>query len=59
MTRSSRTARMHGLWALVGIGPLEPGFHVKLLAHGDPTFRAWGVRAAGNMGKVEARSVMT
>ena len=48
-----RTARMHGLWALVGIGPLEPGFHARLLSHSDPTFRAWGVRAAGNMGQVE------
>ena len=49
---AARTARMHGLWALIGIGPLEPGFHAKLLAHNDPSFRAWGVRAAGNIGKV-------
>ncbi len=49
---AARTARMHGLWALIGIGPLEPGFHAKLLAHSDPSFRAWGVRAAGNIGKV-------
>ena len=44
---------MHGLWALIGSGPLEPGFHARLLAHADPSFRAWGVRAAGNMGAVE------
>ena len=31
---------MHGLWALVGIGALEPGFHSRVLAHNDPTFRA-------------------
>ncbi len=43
-----RTARMHGLWALVGMGPLTEPFHGKLLAHADPGFRAWGVRAAGN-----------
>ena len=49
----SRTARMHGLWALVGTGALELDFHLSVLAHGDPTFRAWGVRAAGNMGKVD------
>ena len=49
----SRTARMHGLWALVGTGALELDFHLSLLAHSDPTFRAWGVRAAGNMGKVD------
>ncbi|HZY89408.1 MAG TPA: PVC-type heme-binding CxxCH protein, partial [Gemmataceae bacterium] len=51
--KAPRKARMHGLWALVGTGTLEPDFHRKLLGHGDPGFRAWGVRAAGNMGKVE------
>jgi putative membrane-bound dehydrogenase-like protein len=49
----SRTTRMHGLWALVGMGALVPGFHSRLLDHSDATFRAWGVRAAGNMGKVD------
>ncbi len=53
MSRLPRTARMHGLWALIGSGPLDPGFHAKLLTHPDPGFRAWGVRAAGNMGRVE------
>ncbi len=48
-----RTARLHGLWVLVGSGPLEPGFHARLLECRDPSFRAWGVRAAGNMGRVE------
>jgi putative heme-binding domain-containing protein len=47
-----RMARMHGLWALIGSGPLNPGFHARLLDHQDPSFRAWGVRAAGNMGHV-------
>jgi putative membrane-bound dehydrogenase-like protein len=47
------TQRMHGLWALIGGGPLEPSFHVKLLSLSEPAFVAWGVRAAGNMGKVE------
>jgi putative membrane-bound dehydrogenase-like protein len=49
-----RTAQMHALWALIGGGTLDAGFHAKLLAHTDPTFRAWAVRAAGNAGKLEA-----
>ena len=48
-----RKARMHGLWALIGTGSLEPGFHARLLSHADPAYRAWGVRAAGNSGSVE------
>jgi putative heme-binding domain-containing protein len=51
--KADRKARMHGLWALIGSMPLEPGFHARLLVHEDSTFRAWGVRAAGNMGQVE------
>ena len=50
----SRTARMHGLWARIGIGPFGPDFHSRLLTHDDATFRAWGVRAAGNTGTVDA-----
>jgi putative heme-binding domain-containing protein len=46
-----RKARLHALWSLIGTGKLNPAFHEKLLAHKDPTFRAWGVRAAGNSGK--------
>ena len=42
-------ARMHALWSLIGAGPLEAEFHGKLLANADPSLRAWGVRAAGNM----------
>src|SRR5262249_59126884 len=48
-----RRARMHGLWALIGSGALDPAFHAKLLTYPDEGFRAWGVRAAGNQGKVE------
>ncbi len=47
-----RKARMHAIWALVGGGPLDAAVHLKLLRHSDPTFRAWGVRAAGNMQQV-------
>jgi len=43
-----RKARMHALWALVACGPLDAAFHGKLLELDDASFRAWGVRAAGN-----------
>ena len=46
-------ARMHALWSLIGAAPLEPEFHGKLLTSADPSLRAWGVRAAGNMHHVE------
>ena len=49
-----RKARMHALWALVSCGPLDAAFHKKLLAHADASFRAWGVRAAGNQRQVDA-----
>ena len=52
--KAPRKARLHALWALIGTGVLEPGFHAKLLAHPDPAYRAWGVRAAGNAGTVDA-----
>ncbi len=34
------------------MGPLSAGFHAALLKHKEPAYRAWGVRAAGNAGKV-------
>jgi putative membrane-bound dehydrogenase-like protein len=49
-----RKARMHALWALVGMGPLEKDFQQRLLAHTDAGFRAWGVRAAGNAHQLDA-----
>ncbi len=47
-----RKARLHALWALIGGDALLPPLHEKLLAHSDPTFRAWAVRAAGNQGQI-------
>src|SRR5215510_7814190 len=47
-----RKARLHALWALIGSGTLEPVFHLKVLAHADPAYRAWSVRAAGNFVQV-------
>jgi putative membrane-bound dehydrogenase-like protein len=52
--KASRKARMHALWALVGTGQLSPDFHAALAFHDDPAFRAWAVRAAGNMRKLDA-----
>lgn len=51
--QAPRKARMHGLWALVGTGKVDPTFHQRLLAHADAGFRAWGVRAAGNIKQVD------
>src|SRR5262249_17775156 len=47
-------ARMHALWALIGTGSLDAALHKQLLENKDPSLRAWGVRAAGNFGKVDA-----
>ena len=49
---SPRKTRLHALWSLVGTGQLTPAFLTRLLVADDATFRAWGVRAAGNMGNV-------
>src|SRR5439155_19883723 len=51
-TSMIRKARLHALWTLIGGGALEPAFHLKVLAHPDPAYRAWGARAAGNFGNV-------
>ncbi|NBO91161.1 MAG: dehydrogenase [Planctomycetia bacterium] len=48
-----RKQRLHGLWALIGGGRLNNDLHTALLKHDDATFRAWGVRAAGNAKKVD------
>src|SRR5438093_190336 len=53
-TSTSRKARLHALWALIGGGPMEASFHQRLLADDDATVRAWAVRAAGNIGNVTA-----
>jgi putative membrane-bound dehydrogenase-like protein len=51
--KALRKARMHALWALIGTGEIPQDLLVVLMEHPDPTFRAWGVRAAGNLGKVD------
>jgi hypothetical protein len=51
---NERRERLHALWTLIGSGALELAFHLKVLAHADPAYRAWGVRAAGNYGNVSS-----
>jgi len=48
----SRPNRLHALWARVSSGEVGDPLLLKLLAHDDPTFRAWGLRTAGNAGRV-------
>ena len=50
---ASETARRHALWALIGTGGMELELHARLLRHSEPAFRAWAVRAAGNLRIVE------
>jgi putative membrane-bound dehydrogenase-like protein len=50
---ASRTTRLHALCALMAAGPLTTDASLKLLSDTDRLFRAWGVRAAGNAGRVE------
>ena len=44
---------MHGLWTLVGCGLARPDVSPVTPEAPRASFRAWGVRAAGNMGKVQ------
>ncbi|MGH7225112.1 MAG: DUF7133 domain-containing protein, partial [Gemmataceae bacterium] len=52
--KSPHKGRMHALWTLIGMGPLDAAFHERLLSNEDASYRAWGVRAAGNQAKVTA-----
>lgn len=54
-----KKTRLHALWSLLNFSrsepagtPLDEAFLTRLLQHEDSTFRAWGVRAAGEMGDV-------
>jgi putative heme-binding domain-containing protein len=47
--KQPRKARMHALWALVGGGAVGDDFLHALMDDPDDAFRAWGVRAAGNL----------
>jgi len=50
---ASHKTRMHALWSLVGQGALDAEFHGKLLHSPDASWRAWGVRAAGNFATID------
>ncbi len=52
--KAPRKKRLHALWALLGADQVAGDLQLKLMNDRDPTFQAWGVRAAGN-----ARSVTT
>lgn len=45
--------QMHALWAVVSQARLDLEFHKTLLDSKMDTYRTWGVRAAGNMRKVD------
>jgi putative heme-binding domain-containing protein len=53
-TDESTAAPMHALWLLVSRREISPDFHLKLLAHSRAATRNWGVRAAGEMRRVDA-----
>jgi putative membrane-bound dehydrogenase-like protein len=50
-----RRARLHAIWSLMGgeqIGGVGSDVMGELLRDGDPTVRAWAVRAVGNAGRI-------
>ena len=53
-TSEGSPAHMHAMWLLIGQHQIDPAFHLKLLNSEDEPTRNWGVRAAGELGKVEA-----
>ena len=54
-SKVARRTRMNALWTLVSRVTPDPNFLLELLADNHPTFRAWGVRAAGNAHQVDPR----
>jgi len=47
--KAKRITQLNALWVLIGAETLHQPLHRQLLKHDDPTFRAWGVRAAANV----------
>jgi glucose/arabinose dehydrogenase len=47
--KAPRKARLHAVWALIGMSNIRPETLYFLMHDPDPTFRAWGVRAVGNV----------
>ena len=48
----SLKVRLPALWAILGSDALDETFLAKVLSQPEPELRAWGVRAAGNRGRV-------
>ncbi|MDX1946801.1 MAG: hypothetical protein SFU86_15475 [Pirellulaceae bacterium] len=48
-----RQQRLHALWTVLSGSSIDPVFHAQVLSASDPTVRAWGVRAAGNLAKLD------
>jgi putative heme-binding domain-containing protein len=49
--QADSNARMHALWAFVSGDPSNEAFLSRLLVNDDPRLRAWGARAAGDLGE--------
>jgi hypothetical protein len=47
-----RRQRLHAAWTLTSGGYHDLAFHLSLLRHKDPIFRAWGVRSIANTGVI-------
>jgi putative heme-binding domain-containing protein len=55
-----RDVRVRALWVLIGSGRLDAELHHQLLTgRTDPALQAWAVRAAGDMGRVDARALQS
>jgi putative membrane-bound dehydrogenase-like protein len=48
----SRRQRLAAMWTLTSGSYHDLAYHLSLLRHKDPTFRAWGVRSIANSGVV-------
>jgi putative membrane-bound dehydrogenase-like protein len=51
-TKAPRRQRLHAMWTVASSAGLDDETLAKLLVSDDATFRAWGIRSAGNQGKV-------
>jgi putative membrane-bound dehydrogenase-like protein len=45
---------LEALWARIGAGRLDAAAHREVLAHPDASFRAWAVRALGDLARPDA-----
>jgi putative membrane-bound dehydrogenase-like protein len=54
MSSADSRGPTEALWTLISMGRIDAAFHGALLTHENATFRLWGVRAAAELGKVDA-----